>query len=143
MKKPIDPRAQGLKEPIKFIQKTERVYLDNRPGEKTSLQTFVSAWNKILKEMRDTVIDGPFVKGISEYSNPHLEFTIEYQNPDFEEQKTNFTNEMTLFSKANKAYNLEQEKKTSSKALSLEDQIIWAEAHLAELKAKKEELLSC
>lgn len=142
MKRPIDPKTLGLKEPNKFIQNKERAFIDLVPDSKIRLQTLVDAWNKIVKDLPENhnLIDGPYVKEISQYGNPHIEYTVEIENPYFENDKANYDRQVSIYLKAQKAFDIEQEKKSSSKALSIEDQIVWAEAHLAELKAKKEEL---
>jgi len=130
----------------------EQTYLNLELEQSISLRTLIDAWNKIVKDLPEThkLIDGPFVKGISSYGNPHLEYTIEIENPYFEDDKRYYDEQINAYLRECKAFDVEQgrkqekrEKQASSKALSLEDQIIWAETHLANLKAKKEEMLSC
>lgn len=139
MRKPLDPRKHGLKEPQKVLTKVERLPLPmigKDYSRRSSLQAINAMWAKVSKDMNFgenvRVIDGPYVDGSS------LEFTWETDNQDYDLALSEFQARMEVYEKDLLKWKQEEERKKNKQAMEIDEQIVRTERRLANLKATKE-----
>lgn len=144
MRRPIDPRNHGLREPIKEITRYEFIHLDqdnsdNYSNKSVKLSTIVDAWNKVLK--------GHIAQGHRIVEDPVLisGFTIKYKigwdNESYQEELANYNKQVTKFEEELAVFiNTEEELKTlpPSHARVIEIKIEKAKQRLANLEAVRD-----
>src|SRR5271166_2142042 len=93
IKKPQDPRKNGLKEPSKVLTQTGRIYIADLAYEhKAPLRVVIEAWHKVLGDhlsQGHRIKEEPHFSSDPFYSNGSLVlmYTYEWDNPDYETQK--------------------------------------------------------
>lgn len=140
MRKPIDPRKHGLKEPEKFITKHEVLSLPTlndtgRFESKYPLQSAINMWLKALKDHHNqyhTIVESPYLDG-----SGFLRYSYQYENLHYNEEMACYSAALNEYAEECRKFALEEEQKKVKKALAIDDQIIRAEQRLANLKAVK------
>lgn len=144
MKKPLDPRKNGLVEPEEFISTKEEVSLQ-APSQPWSpyyasikLETIFSAWQKIVKDNYNSnhqIVDEPILN----FGRGSIIYSWGHRNLFYEKQKAEYDAAVLQYEEGLKKF-LEHEanKKALLEFQDLDDKIARAEQRLANLKAVKE-----
>jgi hypothetical protein len=146
MKRPLDPRHHGLKEPEKVYTKTEYLYLaDLNKEEKVTLDTLFLAWNKIQRELTS---QGFRIKGSPEFNSDsyygrgnRITYTYEWTNANYDAEMEQYTSAIAQFEQQFAAWKVFEEgrkaKLESGIHKNIDALIERAEHRLANLKAVK------
>jgi hypothetical protein len=144
MRRPKDPRHNGLKEPKKVYSKTEQIVLsdlDKHYTHKVSLQTLIGAWNKVLKELESQghcIVEGPYFQDCTYYdSKIKLTYRYEWPNLSYNAEMANFVSEVNAYEEQMILFRESEEKKKNGPPPNVDEQIVRAERRLANLKAVK------
>lgn len=142
MRKPVDPRKHGLREPEKVFRKNEVVYIATGDSPKVHLETLIGAWNRILKDIErrgavERVTDGPHVGGGRH--GVSLMYTYEWDNAQYEEEKAAYDAEIAKYEADVQAF-IVWETDEAKKVPNLDDKIQRAKERLANLEATRDGL---
>lgn len=144
MRKPIDPRNNGLKEPEKVHTQKGCIRLaDLDAEEKVSLQTLVNAWHKVLRLMESQgqrVSEGPHFQVESYYGRSNgLVYTYEWDNLNYPVEKAAYDAAIADYEQARAAWREHEAKmkEIENTPKGLDEKIVRCERRLANLKAHK------
>lgn len=143
MKRPLNPRHHGLKEPEKIISQIGKIYVSDLANkDKVSLSTLINVWNKTVKYLESNghrITSGPvFEPGLYYGQSISLTYTYERDNNDYEVQRAAYENtvkDYLVSLAAFKAYEVNH--KAKLKSGDIDYQIERAEHRLVNLLAKK------
>lgn len=148
MKRPMDPRKHGLKEPQKTIIEDHkyRVAHSTTPGSyydntaRCSLNQALELFESKRVEMAydgKAIIEGPFIE--SHHSEMSLTFKTERKNPLYIAEKTGYEAQIKDYEEKVKAYEAFLKRKEDGIKEKLDVQILRLEHKLANLKAVRDE----
>jgi Asp-tRNA(Asn)/Glu-tRNA(Gln) amidotransferase A subunit family amidase len=143
MRKPIDPRNNGLKEPKQVLSKTGQIELNMEGGFHDSnhvrLQTVIDAWHKASKdhESQGHRLGEPKITRDRDYGRLALEYTYEWDNLNYSVEKAAFDAAIIVYDEEKKAY-LEWEAGKPARVINLDYKIERARQRLANLEAHKD-----
>jgi hypothetical protein len=146
MRKPIDPRNHGLKQPNKLITYAGRIHSDTLDqsapdSEKLSLRSFVTAWEKVLREAQTKghrpIGEACFERG--HFGSIWLKYTLGYDNESYTAEMAEYVAKVTTYERNLVEYRkwLEKDKNTDSQ---LSVKIERAKQRLANLEATRDGL---
>jgi hypothetical protein len=140
MKKPVDPRKHGLKEPQQVLTNIQYIYPPNMGGhfdKKTSLFDAVDLYNKELKEHLKhgrRVVNGPFI------SNIGITYTVEWDNQLYALELDAYNAAIIKYEQEVAAYIKHEDDKKNRRLLppNLDDKIKRVKERLANLEATRD-----
>lgn len=147
MRRPVDPRKHGLKDPVKFITKTISRDLETSQVKPYYNSVFLSEINAVWNSMKDalsstdqTVVTPPYIVSSGLNRALSIECKVQYEN-------TEYNNELKFYQGTVKTYEEElvkfaayEERKKLKLAEDLDEQILRLEKRLANCKATRDGL---
>lgn len=152
MKKPIDPRNHGLKEPEQRLSKKENIivpqpYTIYKVGnQQIKLNVLVETWEQLIQGIWDTfpvkgfrIIDGPNIIFPPYYGgNTYINYTIDWPNENYDCEKEAYDAAIAFYEAQCVSFSEWTINKKDNKFQSeLDEKIAQTEKRLANLKAVK------
>lgn len=144
MRKPIDPRNNGLKEPKSVIRENHSLNLsrleeyqrgDSLYGRRVRLHAVVGAWEKAYKDHASQghrMVEGPWIDG-----GLNISYVVEWDNLNHPAEKAEYDAAIASY-EAEKETFIKWEAEEKSKPPSLEKKIERAKQRLANLEAARD-----
>lgn len=142
MRRPLDPRHHGLKEPKKVIQ-IRTHFTVTRDGSQggQSLRVLIDAWNKVLREQESQghrITVEPVVIQDTWRGTTTVEYAYEYDNLNYDTEKAEYDAAMAAYLEKHRIFKEYSDKeKNDAKVPNLDEKIARTERRLANLKAAK------
>lgn len=145
MRKPIDPRHNGLKEPKRVHSVSTALYLaDLDQDGKVTLRSVINAWAKAVREHESQghrIKEEPHFDSGSYYGRSvSLSYTYEWDNLNYVKENTEWHAAVTEYQTKMIAWNKYEEERKNALMMgtkNIDAQIERAEHRLANLKARK------
>lgn len=140
MRKPIDPRKHGLKEPEKCITKHEVLSLPTlsdapRYAERRyPLEATVNMWLKALKDHNNqghAIVESPYIE------NSFLRYSYQYENLNYDVEMSCYSAALNEYAEECRKFAAYEEGKKNRVDMKIDEKIERTERRLANLKAIK------
>jgi len=135
VRKPIDPRKHGLKQPLPSIKAYKAYELGKHPSVEETIHRWMELENA-CKQAGQRITEGPVLAN-GGWDAISIKWTIEYDNANYKQEKEHYDTEIRRYEEECRKFHQYEAAKKLGEAENLDDQISRLEKRLANLKAAR------